>query len=165
MSERAARPRVLRGVSLAPVLALTMLAVGCAILPPPDPMPEQGSWTVVDGEGISEDLLADDADFTVETVLVVFALQDEFGPENLLDVMWPLEDRAMTAIESAGLGYLDGNEVGDSEYSLYFFGDDREAMWKLLEPIMSTAPYPLARVELWPPGREAEPLVIPFGDE
>lgn len=101
----------------------------------------------------------------MEVVLVVFALREEFGPENLLDIMWPLEERAMTAIESAGLGYLDGNEVGDSEYSLYFFGDDREAMWKVLEPIMTTAPYPLARVELWPPGRDAEPRVIPFGDE
>lgn len=107
--------------------------------------------------------MVEDDLYTEDLVLVVFALDAEFGDENVLETMWPVEQEALIAIERSGLGYLDGNEIGASEYALYFYGDDRAAMWELLEPILRKAPIEIARVELWPPGADAEPEVLTFG--
>ncbi|SIT78756.1 hypothetical protein SAMN05880545_1927 [Microbacterium sp. RU33B] len=97
-----------------------------------------------------------------DLVLVVFALDTEFGDDSTLEQMWAVEDRAAAALETSGSGYIDGNEIGASEYALYFYGTDREDVWQVLEPIMRDAPIPLSRVELWPPGESAEPTVIEF---
>ena len=141
---------------LALILGVVSLAGGCAVVSPSaQTQPPEQEW----------EALSDEAVIAEDLVLVVFALKEEFGPENLLDTMLPVEEHASTALDVAGLGYLDGNDVGGQEYSLYFYGVDREAMWKRLEPIMATAPYPLARVELWPPGEDATPRVLSFDEE
>jgi hypothetical protein len=96
----------------------------------------------------------------LEWVVVVFELESEFGSPWLLTNMWPTEEAAIVALEEAGLGTIDGNEIGDSTYALYFYGDDSEAMWREIEPIMRDAPVPVAYVELWPDTFESEPRVI-----
>jgi hypothetical protein len=99
-----------------------------------------------------------------EFVTVTFALESEFGDDELLEQMWPIEEQAIEALESAGLGTIDGDDVGGHEYSLWFYGADREAMWDVLEPIMRTAPLPLSRVALWPAGDDTEPEVIELAE-
>lgn len=104
----------------------------------------------------------DDA-YAEDAVVVVFTLDSELLDEELLEAMLPIEQEALRAIEDGGLGYYDGNEIGGSEFALYFYGDDRDAMWALLEPIMRKAPLELARAELWPPGADAQPRIVEFG--
>ena len=120
----------------------------------PDAAPSETTTAIAEASPQLEDL-----------VLVVFSLDAEFGDESTLEEMWPVEDRAIEALEASGLGYIDGNEIGASEYALYFYGADREAMWRLLEPIMREAPIPLSRVELWPPGDSPGPAIIDFAHE
>ena len=95
-----------------------------------------------------------------EFVTVVFDLESWFGDHDLLDTMWPTEERAIEALEIAGVGSIDGNSIGDSEYVLYFYGDDRREVWRLIEPIMRDAPVPLSRVELSTSIDDASPDVI-----
>lgn len=106
---------------------------------------------------------AEDDPYTEDAVSVVFALDADLSHQELLEAMLPIEQEAITAIEDARLGYYDGNEIGESEFALYFYGDDRAAIWKLLEPIMHKAPLELSRAELWPPGADAQPEIIEFG--
>lgn len=113
----------------------------------------------------SGNAVAETSPYIEDLVLVVFALEAEFGDDRTLEQMWEVEDRAAAALETSGAGYIDGNEIGAAEYALYFYGADREAMWQVLEPIMRDAPIPLTRVELWPPGESAEPTVIEFPAE
>ena len=120
----------------------------------PDAAPSETTTAIAEASPQLEDL-----------VLVVFSLDAEFGDESTLEEMWPIEDRAIGALEASGLGYIDGNEIGASEYALYFYGTDREALWRLLEPIMRDAPIPLSRVELRPPGPSAGATVIDFADQ
>lgn len=143
-----------RARDLGAVLLLGSLAgflSGCIYSAVPEVAPSQSGNAVAETSPYLEDL-----------VLVVFALDAEFGNDSTLKQMWAVEDRAAAALESSGAGYIDGNEIGASEYALYFYGTDREAMWQVLEPIMRDAPIPLSRVELWPPGESAEPTVIEF---
>lgn len=100
--------------------------------------------------------------YTDDMVLVAFRLDSNPRDVDVVEQMLPIEQRAIEALDESGIGYYDGNEFGDGEFALYFFGADREAMWKLLEPIVSEAPYPLDRAELWPPGSDSEPDVITF---
>lgn len=127
---------------------------GCLYAPIPETISTGAADSATEASGYTEDL-----------VLAVFALDAEFGSETLLDDMAPVEEQAMEALEDAGAGYIDGNEIGRSEYALYFYGTDRGAMWKLLEPILEDAPIPLTRVELWPPGEAAEPTIIEFAPQ
>lgn len=87
-----------------------------------------------------------------DMLVVVFALDDAFGTLNGIDAMWPIEERAIEAIDASGLGFLDGNDIGAGEYGICFFGSDWKAMWELLKPIMQTAPVPVDRLEVWPRG-------------
>lgn len=101
-------------------------------------------------------------EYTEDLVLAVFALDAEFGSDSTLEAMWAVEDEAMEALEEADAGYIDGNEIGAGEYSLYFYGTNRETMWEVLKPILEEAPIPLSRVELWPPEDDAEPTIIQY---
>ncbi len=114
---------------------------------------------------VTENSSAEESVHQEDLVVAVFTLEAEFGSESLLDDMWPVEERAMEALEHAGAGYIDGNEIGDSEYALYFYGTDREVMWSLLKPVLEDAPIPLTRVALWPPGEAAEPTIIQYEAE
>jgi len=87
-----------------------------------------------------------------DMLVVVFALAERLGSIDVMDAMWPIEERAIEAIDASGLGFLDGNDIGAGEYGICFFGGDWKAMWELLKPIMQTAPVPLDRLEIWPRG-------------
>lgn len=87
-----------------------------------------------------------------DMLVVVFALAEEFGSIDVIDAMWPIEERAIEAIDTSGLGFPDGNDIGAGEYGICFFGSDWKAMWELLKPIMQTAPIPVDRLEIWPRG-------------
>ncbi len=41
------------------------------------------------------------------------------------------------------LGFCDGNEFGESETIIYFYGSDSEKMFEIMEPILKT--YPLCK--------------------
>ena len=90
----------------------------------------------------------------------VVDLESSFGDEDLLDIMWPTEERAIAALEPSGVGSIEGNSIGGSEYELYFYGDDRHEVWRLIEPIMRDAPVPVSRVELATSIDDAAPEVI-----
>ena len=74
--------------------------------------------------------------------------------------MWPTEERAIAALEAAGIGSIDDNSIGGSESELAFYGDDRHEVWRLIEPIMRDAPVPLSRVELATSIDDVSPEVI-----
>lgn len=93
-------------------------------------------------------------------VVAHFSVPQELDAGDLLDAMWPVEERAMIAIEESGLGYIDGNGIGAGEYDLYFYGADHEAVWELLEPILREAPLPLRSVTLRPAGDPVEQTVL-----
>ncbi len=103
-------------------------------------------------------------EFDEDLVLVTFSIADGIELIEVRRVMGPIEERADAALGSSGLGYLDGWGSGGDTYDVFFYGEDRDAMWLLLEPIMRDAPIPLLRVELWPPGMDAVPTVIDLSD-
>jgi hypothetical protein len=72
---------------------------------------------------------------------------NQFDAE-LMDLMLETELAADEALAAADAGWIDGNEVGDFGYELYFVGDDAEEMWSALEPVFADAPVPWTRVEL-----------------
>lgn len=55
---------------------------------------------------------------------------------------------ANAALQAAGAGVLDGNEIGQGTYDMYFLGSDREVMWDILEPILAHAPAAWTKAEL-----------------
>lgn len=90
----------------------------------PTPTADDGAWVVVNYRGARE-----------------FDLQ-------LMDQLEATELAAADALEEAGLGTIDGNEIGDSEYQLFFVGQDAQAMWTVLAPILAKAPVAWDTVEL-----------------
>lgn len=79
---------------------------------------------------------------------------------ELMDALESTELRAAEALEAAGVGFIDGNEVGDDSYELYFNGKDAPAMWKVLEPVLAQAPTGWDRVELRDGLEDPHPTVI-----
>lgn len=67
---------------------------------------------------------------------------------DLMDAMLPLELEADEALAADGTGWIDGNEIGAHGYELYFAGEDRHAIWAVLEPIFAKATHSWSRVEL-----------------
>lgn len=55
---------------------------------------------------------------------------------------------ADAALQAAEAGAIDGNEVGQGVYDMYFFGTDREVMWDVIEPILDDAPAEWTKAEL-----------------
>ncbi len=47
-----------------------------------------------------------------------------------------LEDQLEEAIRQAGLGVYDGNELGPGEVTLFMYGPDAEALYRVIEPIL-----------------------------
>lgn len=75
------------------------------------------------------------------------------GTEGQFDLdtmgsMLETEVAADEALQAAEAGWIDGNDIGDYQYDLYFVGHDREEMWSLLKPIFASAPIEWSRVEL-----------------
>jgi hypothetical protein len=74
-----------------------------------------------------------------------------------LQPLFALEEELETAIESAGVGELDGNEVAVdlSDGSLCMYGPDAEALFAVVRPILAaSACLRNVRVTLWLGDRE-----------
>jgi hypothetical protein len=66
---------------------------------------------------------------------------DEMGLDHLAALL-ALQEEFARAIEPAGIGKVDGNEIAldGSEGSLYAFGQDAKAMLKAALPVICTSP-------------------------
>jgi hypothetical protein len=75
-----------------------------------------------------------------------------------------LEDQLVEAIEQAGVGEYDGDEFGPGEVTLFMYGPDAEALYRVVEPVLRE--YPLsqnARVLIRPGGPEVAGRVVRLG--
>lgn len=81
-------------------------------------------------------------------VVVTFGDTEHEFDRAAMDSLLSTELAADDALQAADAGWIDGNEVGDHQYELYFAGFDREEMWAVLEPIFASAPVQWSRVEL-----------------
>jgi hypothetical protein len=81
-------------------------------------------------------------------VVVSFDDRQEEFDASLMDMLLETELQADEALAAADSGHIDGNDVGAYSYTLYFVGDDDEAMWAILEPVFAAAPVAWSEVEL-----------------
>jgi hypothetical protein len=81
-------------------------------------------------------------------VVVTFGGTEAQFDLDTMGSMLATELAADEALQAAEAGWIDGNDVGDYQYDLYFVGYDREEMWALLEPVFESAPIEWSRVEL-----------------
>lgn len=93
-------------------------------------------------------------------VVVMFGGADDAMPVGWMDALLPIEMAAIEALEESGVGSIDGNEIGNHGYELYFVGEDREAIWAVLEPVLRESPVPWTRVELRARLEDPAPTVI-----
>jgi len=93
-------------------------------------------------------------------VVVTFGSAEEEMPAGWMDALLPVEMEAAEALEESGLGYIDGNEIGDYSYELYFVGSDARAMWEVIAPSFARAPVAWTRVELRDSLEDADPTVL-----
>ena len=93
---------------------------------------------------------------------VVVTFSDAGDPLDLdaMDSLLETEVDADDALRAVGAGWIDGNEMGEHQYDLYFVGNDREEMWAVLEPIFASAPIKWSRVELRDGLEDPAPLVV-----
>jgi hypothetical protein len=58
-----------------------------------------------------------------------------------LDALFSVEEQLETAINAAGVGEFDGNEIAVdlSDGSLYMYGPDAEALFAVVRPILARA--------------------------
>ncbi|MDN4474213.1 hypothetical protein [Demequina zhanjiangensis] len=125
------------------VLVVGLMAGGCAA-PTADPV----------------QMVAADPD---EWVVVMFEDTDDQFDSGLMDALLDTEMAADAALAEAGAGWIDGNDVGDYSYELYFVGDDATEMWLLLDPIFADAPVAWTRVELRESLEDPSPEVLAQG--
>jgi hypothetical protein len=50
-----------------------------------------------------------------------------------------IEDPLIDAIETAGVGEFDGNEIGPDEALVFMYGPDADALWRVVEPVLRDA--------------------------
>jgi hypothetical protein len=64
----------------------------------------------------------------------------EYGQTDL-SPLYELEDKLIAAIESAGVGELDGNEVAidGSDGKLYMYGPDADRLFEAVRPVLASA--------------------------
>ena len=74
------------------------------------------------------------ADETEHAVIV--HISNSTNPDTGLDM---IEDPLIDAIEAAGVGEFDGNEVGPDEALLFMYGPDANALWRVVEPVLRDA--------------------------
>lgn len=58
-------------------------------------------------------------------------------PDSGLDL---IEDPIIEAIDRAGVGEFDGNEIGPDGATLYMYGPDAEALWAAIESVVRQSP-------------------------
>jgi hypothetical protein len=66
------------------------------------------------------------------TVIVTLAIPNKAA----VDAAFALEDALVEQLERDGIGYVDGNEIGGGEMSIFCFGDDAEALHSMIEEIV-----------------------------
>ncbi len=93
-------------------------------------------------------------------VVVMFEDRGDQFDVDLMDVLFDTEMAADTALAEADAGWIDGNDVGDYGYELYFVGDDAAEMWSLLDPVFADAPVAWTRVELRATLEDPSPEVL-----
>ncbi|GLI28526.1 hypothetical protein ARHIZOSPH14_27680 [Agromyces rhizosphaerae] len=92
-------------------------------------------------------------------VVVSFEGDEQFDL-GLMDALLPTELEADSALNRAGAGRIDGNDIGDHGYELYFVGDDADEMWEILGPVFAEAPVRWTGVELRDGLEDPSPTVI-----
>jgi hypothetical protein len=120
------------------LFALTAALGACALVPLPSAEPDD--WVVVRFEYTGDPIALDAFDALIDTELAADA-----------------------ALDAADAGWIDGNEIGDNRYGLYFVGQDRRKMWSILEPVLAEAPVSWTAVELRNGFEDAAPTVIDAG--
>lgn len=126
-------------------VAIAILAVGCAVggaHDQPRPTPSTKARAEPD-----------------DWVIVRFEARDRFDTA-VMNALLNTEMAADAALQDAGAGWIDGNEVGGHSYDLYFVGADRNAMWAILRPIIDQAPASWSSVELRHGLDDAKPTVF-----
>jgi len=76
-------------------------------------------------------------------LLVYLRLSDDDHGESLeCEELFRLEDEVMVALEGAGAGEFDGNEIGGGYFTLYMYGSSAAQMWDAVAPVLvrSSAP-------------------------
>lgn len=93
-------------------------------------------------------------------VVVMFENRPKRFDGDLMKALVDTELAADQALIAAGAGIIDGNDVGEHGYELYFAGQDAETMWKILEPVFAKAPVRWTRVELYSHGLDTQPTRV-----
>jgi hypothetical protein len=80
----------------------------------------------------TQEASADDALDVEQAVLIrITSLTD---PDSGLDL---IEDPIIDAIETAGVGEFDGNEIGAEGATLFMYGPDADALWDAVDSVVS----------------------------
>lgn len=144
--------RSLLGSLVVVMLASAGLLVACAAHPASPGLNGQGAVGEVDLDASSA---AADA-----WVVVSFEDRDDQFDQNLMDALFDTEMAADQALAEADAGWIDGNDVGDHGYELYFVGEDPKEIWAAIQPVFASAPVPWTRVELRQGFEDPSPLVL-----
>ena len=67
---------------------------------------------------------------------VIVHISNSTDPNIGLDM---IEDPLIDAIEAAGVGEFDGNEIRPDEALLFMYGPDADALWRVVEPVLRRA--------------------------
>ena len=57
--------------------------------------------------------------------------------DSLADRYFGLEDALTVALESSDLGYVDGNDIGQGEFTIFLIGPDGSALLRAVRPLLS----------------------------
>jgi hypothetical protein len=76
-----------------------------------------------------------------QDLLVVLPLGNrQMGTQRERQELEQLGDELGAAVEAAGLGEYDGDEIGGGEYTLFFCGPDIDRLVDLLRPLLKRSP-------------------------
>jgi hypothetical protein len=64
----------------------------------------------------------------------------DFGTEADRAAIWALEDQLEAAIAAASAGEFDGDEFGQGECVLYFYGPNVDRLFAVVEPRLKSSP-------------------------
>jgi hypothetical protein len=76
-----------------------------------------------------------------------------------------LEVRLDESVRHAGVGLLDGNEIGEVEYVIFIYGSDASKLLATVKPVLSPAAWPgggYIQARSGPPGAREERVVFPY---
>jgi hypothetical protein len=131
------------------VVGATLLAGSCARRPQEGVKPQVATTSQASEQALFVHLRLSDG---------AFGSREEFARATELESV--LEE----AIARAGVGELDGNEVGGGEFVIYTYGPDADRLREVVQPLVLDARWPLGgriRVRRGPPGEIESVVVIP----